>query len=94
MSDENCARYVGACDHADICQRCTVICPFDRPNSGQADFRDWDGSLEALYEDVDAQRAWLEENHFVKQTEFTDKWWLPIRIKAGKPYEPKEFKYR
>ena len=60
------------------CGRCANICPWNRPESRPEYFRDWDGSLETLYESVNRRAAYLREHNFTDEEERSGKWWLDL----------------
>jgi len=74
-----------------ICQRCTKVCPWNRRDNQPADFKDWDGSNEALHASVKRQAEKLCENGYTEPEEFLEKWWFPqvrvgVQIIEGKEY--------
>ena len=59
------------------CFVCIMNCPWTRQNSTPADFRNWDGSIEALTAGVDARAAELRANGFKRNSSAEEsKWWL------------------
>lgn len=71
------------------CGRCTNICPWNRPDSTPEDFKDWDGSIEALHKSVDARAKYLREHNFESETSQTDKWWFDLMLEDGRYAIPK-----
>ena len=94
LDKKKCALYCVAHPHGDICQRCTKVCPFNRPKGTPADFANWDGNLAYLYSLVEAQRKHIVENNYIEPAEATGKWWLPIREKDGAIQVMPEYKYK
>lgn len=98
LRDERCRKYGQNHATKDVCQRCTVVCPFNRPHSMPGNFDDWGDdpqeNLRKLYESVNAQRDYLRTHDFIKQTELENKWWLPIvEDMDGTYHEAQEYDY-
>ena len=91
---ERCAKYCVTNPYGDICQRCTKVCPFNRPDGSPEQFKDWDGNLDYLYELVNKQRKHIAEHDFVEPAEADRKWWLPIRECDGVMKEMPEYDYQ
>ena len=89
----NCITGVLTNKYGNICERCTKVCPWNRPGTGPEDFLGWDGSLEALYDSVNRQAERLRENGFREPEEYTDKWWLPLSYIDGALADSPEFDY-
>lgn len=90
---KKCALYCVNHPHGDICQRCTKVCPFNRPDGTPEQFKDWDGNLDYLYRLVEEQRARMEACGYEAPAEKTGKWWLPLRQGQGGVQEVGEFDY-
>lgn len=80
--------------HGDICQRCTKVCPFNRPDSTPEQFEHWDGDLDYLYQLVNEQREKNIQNECEDPKEKIGKWWLPLRKRDGHLQEAQEYKYK
>jgi len=95
LDKKKCAMYCIHNPHGDICQRCTKLCPFNRPDGDPSQFRDWDGNLDYLYSLVNAQREHIISCGFEEPEEKSGKWWLPIRAETGTtiPVEQPDFDY-
>ena len=91
---KKCVLYCVNHPHGDICQRCTKVCPFNRPDVGPADFKDWDGDLSKLYEQVEARRVQMENYNYQEPEEQTGKWWFPLSKQDGVLKETGEYIYR
>jgi len=89
----NCVSGLMMNTYGNICQRCTKVCPWNRPDNGPEDFKDWDGSLEHLYASVNGQAERLRANGFREPEEYTDKWWFPLSYVDGKLTDSPEFDY-
>lgn len=76
-----------------MCQHCTKICPWNRPDNRPEDFKDWNGDLKVLYDSVERQARRLRENNFVEPEEYQNKWWLPLENKNGVLVDAPEFNY-
>ena len=76
-----------------MCQRCTKLCPWNRPDNRPEDFRNWDGNLGFLYDSVNRQAQRMKDNNFIDPDEFTGKWWFPLAYRDGKLAEAPEFNY-
>jgi ferredoxin len=76
-----------------MCQHCTKMCPWNRPDNRPEDFRDWNGDLKFIYDSVNRQAKRLRDNNFVDPDEFTNKWWFPLEFKDGKLTDAPEFDY-
>ena len=90
---KKCALYCVNHPHGDICQRCTKVCPFNRPNVGPDAFKNWDGDLSKLYEQVETRRVQMEACGWQEPEENTGKWWLPISWQDGVLDEIREYVY-
>ena len=90
---KKCVLYCVNHPHGDICQRCTKVCPFNRPDVGPADFRNWDGDLSKLYAQVETRRAQMEACGYQERKEKTGKWWLPLSKQGGVLQEANEYIY-
>lgn len=93
LNKKKCAIHCVTIGHGDICQRCTKVCPFNRPSGSPKDFEGWDGNLEYLYQLVEAQKQHMIEHDFLEPAESTGKWWLPIREKDGEMQIMPEYDY-
>jgi len=87
IDERRCAAYALTHKGGDVCQRCTVVCPFNRPDSLPEHFRTWDGDLETLYASVNRQRAYLESHGFEPQLRQSGSWWLPLRYDGDSAVE-------
>jgi len=88
-----CAVGVMSNKFGNICQRCTKVCPWNRRDNQPADFKDWDGSTEALHESANQQAKWLQENNYAEPEEFSEKWWFPLLRDGDRIVEGQEFDY-
>jgi NAD-dependent dihydropyrimidine dehydrogenase PreA subunit len=66
-----------------VCGRCTLVCPWHRPDMGPRDWEEWKGDLEWLHGTVDAQRRRLVASDFVDARERTNKWWFRLDAPGG-----------
>jgi epoxyqueuosine reductase len=66
-----------------VCGRCSIVCPWHRPDMEPRDWAEWDGSIEWLHETVDRQRERTIANGFVDPRERTDKWWFRLDAPEG-----------
>lgn len=94
IDGKRCALYCVSHPHGDICQRCTKVCPFHRPDGTPEQFRDWDGDLSYLYRLVEERKAHLEACGFEEPEEKTGKWWLPLRKEGETLQETLEYDYK
>jgi ferredoxin len=76
-----------------MCQRCTKICPWNRPDNRPEDFRNWNGNLKHLYDSVNRQAQRLRDNDFVEPDELKNKWWFPLEYRDGVLTDAPEFDY-
>ena len=76
-----------------FCQRCAKTCPWNRPDNRPEDFREWDGSLEFLYNSVNQQAENMRKQNYIEKDEFSKKWWLPLEYKDKEIVEAPEFNY-
>ena len=89
----NCMTGVLTNKYGNICERCTKVCPWNRPDNKPEDFRGWDGSPEFLYDSVGRQADRLKANGFREPEEYTDKWWFPLSYVDGVLADSPEFDY-
>lgn len=76
------------------CGRCTIVCPWHRPDSRPEDFKDWDGDLQFLYDSVNARAKYLREHDFVDEEYCQRKWWFDlVEDPEGKLIIPESSKY-
>ncbi len=77
-----------------MCQRCTKMCPFNRPDNRPEDFKNWDGDLKYIYDSVERQAKRLRDNDFIEPAEHKNKWWFPLEYKDDVLTEAPEFDYK
>lgn len=76
------------------CGRCTVMCPWNRPDSMPGDFKDWDGDLQFLYDSVNSRANYLREHNFVNEEYSDRKWWFElVENDEGELVIPQSSKY-
>lgn len=90
IDEKRCAAYTLTHTGGDVCQKCTIVCPFNRLDNLPEHFRSWNGDLPSLYDSVNRQRAYLESHNFKTQHQEDGKWWLPLRYRDGVPVEVEE----
>ena len=91
---KRCALYCVNHPHGDICQRCTKVCPFNRPDGTPEQFRGWDGDLDYLYRLVNEQRDKNIKNACEDPKEKTGKWWFPLRKQGERLQDTIEYTYK
>lgn len=91
---KRCALYCVNHPHGDICQRCTKVCPFNRPDGTPEQFRGWDGDLDYLYRLVNEQRDKNIQNACEDPKEKTGKWWFPLRKQGERLQDTIEYAYK
>lgn len=60
------------------CGRCTLMCPWNRPDSMPGDFKDWDGDLRFLYDSVNSRANYLREHNFKDEEHTAGTWWFDL----------------
>ncbi len=80
---EKCAAFALVNKKGGTCGRCALMCPWNRPDSEPRNFENWDGSLDALYESVNARAQYLRERNFVCDESLENKWWLDLKEESG-----------
>ena len=65
-------------DGGSNCFVCIMMCPWTRPNTLPGDFKDWDGSVDALIASVDARADELRRNDFKRNDAPGSKWWFGV----------------
>jgi ferredoxin len=93
LNDRLCLSGVMTNPIGNMCQRCTKICPFNRPDNRPEDFRNWDGDLGYIYDSVERQAKRLRDNNYIEPSEHQNKWWLPLEYKDGVLTEAPEYDY-
>jgi len=89
----NCICGVMTNRYGNICERCTKVCPWNRPDNKPEDFKKWDGDPKFLLDSVNRQAGRLRENGFREPEEYTDKWWFPLSYADGRLVDSPEFNY-
>ena len=79
--------------HGSICERCTKVCPWNRPDNLPRDFETWDGDLEFLYQSVERQATKLRTYGFEHPEEHHGKWWFPLEGSINGYHEAPDFDY-
>jgi len=93
LKRENCLTGIHTNKIGNICERCTKICPWNRPDSGPEEFKGWDGDSAYLHRLADARAEELKKNAYRDPQEYTDKWWLPLAESELGAVEAPEFDY-
>ena len=78
LDAEACSKFDTTNREGSVCGRCTKVCPWHRPDTEPRHFENWDGSLETLYNSVNAQRERLVADNYVDPLEKTHKWWFDL----------------
>jgi epoxyqueuosine reductase QueG len=95
LNYRNCVSGIATNNIGNICQRCTKICPWNRPDNRPEDLLDWDGSIELLHASVNRQAERMQQNGYREPEEYTDKWWFPlVEDEKGNLTEGSEFDYK
>ncbi|MBN1190165.1 MAG: 4Fe-4S dicluster domain-containing protein [Dehalococcoidales bacterium] len=76
LDEKKCVSFCALNQYGNICGRCNKVCPWNRPGASPRELENWDGSLEKLYESVDAQAEKIKKDQFVHKSEKTRKWWF------------------
>ena len=89
----NCMSGILTNKYGNICERCSKVCPWNRPDNRPEDFQAWDGDLKFLYDSVNSQAERIRANGFREPEEYTDKWWFPLEYVDGALIDAPEFEY-
>jgi ferredoxin len=94
LNYKNCVIGIATNKIGNICQRCTKVCPWNRPDNRPEDLLNWDGSIESLHASVNRQAERMRQNGYREPEEYTDKWWFPlVEDESGNLTEGPEFDY-
>ncbi len=58
------------------CGACTIMCPWNRPESAPEYFKDWDGSIEELHRRADERADYLRSHNYISKEQEHNQWWF------------------
>jgi ferredoxin len=84
MNERTCASFAMLNKKGNMCGRCAKVCPWNRPDVSPDHYKNWDGDMLKIIDEVNQQAKRMKEQNYVHESENTHKWWLDLELINGR----------